>query len=676
MNAGAFNMQRFISLDDINRDNVDQLGLDWEFDDFVVRGRTHRGMESNPIVLDGVMYMTGPWNVVYALDAVTGKLLWKYEPNVDGSYARNACCDVVNRGLAVLDGKIYIATLDGWLVAISQKTGEFLWKKDTFYERDKWDYSITGAPYVAGDKILVGNAGADMGARGYVSAYDANDGSLAWRFWVVPGDPEIEPDETPDVTMARKTWPGDSYWELGLGGNAWDSMAYDPETNIAYIGTGNGSPHPQWARSKNGGSGYDNLFLSSIVAVDANTGRRLWHYQTTPGDSWDYTATSPLVFADIEIDGKMRKVIMQTPKNGFFYVLDRQTGDLLRADAFANVTWTSGIDLKTGRPAYSESSDYSKSAKIVWPSLAGAHAWSPISFSPRTGLMYLSVTESPARYEMNETKTEYLDGTHFHTREQFPPFNNPGDEELLKGKPDPTPYANLKAWDPVAGRAAWVSAELPFLSGGTLVTGDLLFHGASDGYLRVYDALNGEVLKELNIGTSMMSAPISYKIDGVQYVAVTAGAGGPRGSSFSPNEAAGIYENYERLLVFKLNNKEVILPPKRVALVLPAMPEKIEASAETLESGEHLFALHCQRCHRMGGAVANYPNLWSLNSGTIAAFEAIVGQGAMEYSGMANFSDVLSPEDIAAIKAFIVNDTIVKRTESTKAGASSNTAYH
>ena len=332
----TFEEARFSPLTQIAEANVSTLGLAWEFSDFVVRGRTHRGNEASPLVADGVMYLSGPWSVVYALDARNGRLLWKYDPEVDGQWIRRACCDAVNKGVALWQGRVYVATLDGHLIALDAKTGTPVWKVDTFVDRVAMNYASTGAPRIAGNLVVIGNAGAEMGARGYVSAYDLGSGKLAWRFYTVPGDPAKGPDESPDVTAARKTWSKDSRWDLGGGGTAWDSMVYDPIGHLLYVGVGNGMPHPVWSRSPGGG---DNLYLSSIVALDAATGRMQWYYQTTPADSYDYTATQNMILADLDIGGTTRHVLMQAPKNGFFYVLDRATGKLLSANAYTRVTW-------------------------------------------------------------------------------------------------------------------------------------------------------------------------------------------------------------------------------------------------------------------------------------------------------------------------------------------------
>jgi quinohemoprotein ethanol dehydrogenase len=664
--------QRFSALGDINEQTVSRLGLAFEFKDFVVRGRTHRGMEATPLMIDGILYFSGPWGVAYAVDARNGKHLWTYDPEPDGQYARNACCDVVSRGVAVADGRVFTASLDGHLAAVDARTGKELWKTDTLYTR-KWNYSITGAPYVAGNYVLIGNAGADMGARGYVSAYEVASGKLAWRFWAVPGDPADGPDETPDVTFARKSWPKSTRWELGLGGNAWDAITYDPETNTAFLGIGNGGPHPAWLRATGEG---DQLFLSSIVAVDAATGRRKWHYQTTPGDSWDYTATSPMVLADLKIDGRLRKVIMQAPKNGFFYVLDRTTGELLRAAPYTRVNWASGIDPKTHRPILTGKGDYRNEPRIVWPSAAGGHAWTPMAFSPRTGLVYLPVYDAPMSFRADK-KAGFLPGSiNQATHSAFPPFTLAAEKAQLSGIEPPRFEGRLKAIDPISGAARWVSGPLPFINGGTLVVGDLVFQGAADGYLSAYDAASGKRVLHLFVGTSIMAAPITYALDDVQYIALLAGAGGPQGSGFSPDVVASTRENYERLIVLRLDGAAIPIPPQRTAEAQQPMPAPIAASPTLMARGQQLYQQQCHRCHVLGGAVGNYPNLWNMPPEAIEAFDVIVAQGALRDAGMADFSDTLTPGDIAALKAFIINDTIEKRKNGSGAGAQHRDASH
>jgi quinohemoprotein ethanol dehydrogenase len=651
----------------IDASNVATLGLAWEFDDFVVRGRTHRGVEASPLMVDGVLYFSGPWSVVYAVAAGSGKLLWKYDPGVDGQWARRACCDVVNRGVALWQGRVYVATLDGYLVALDAKSGQQLWRVDTFTDRVTMNYSSTGAPRIAGRNVVIGNAGAEFGARGYVTAYDLESGKLAWRFYTVPGDPKKGLDESPDITLARRTWSENSRWDLGGGGTVWDSMVYDRDLGLLYIGVGNGGPHPVWSRSPGGG---DNLFLSSIVALDAASGKMRWYYQTTPGDSWDFTATQNIILADLPIGGRVRPVLMQAPKNGFFYVLDRRTGQLLSADPYTTVTWAKKVDLGTGRVVPAEQGDYSKVRKLIWPSQAGGHNWMPMSYSMTSHLVYIPVLDTPMIFGM-------VPGEAVHFRSgannegdsvAVPPFG-PEDSATLQGQPTPTYQSVLKAWDPIRGKAVWQTAPLPFWSGGVLSTATgLVFQGAADGTLTAYDGATGRKLLSLDTGTGIMAAPISYELDGVQYLAVLAGFGGSMNAVGFPSGSAALkYENSERLLVFKLGGREVPLPPLRKRDI-QALPAPMAADAATRAHGLELFVSRCAACHgfrnrAFAGAANGYPDLWNLPPGTHAAFEAIVLQGALAQAGMPSFSDALSAADVQAIQAFIVGDEIEMRTQ-------------
>ncbi len=645
----------FTPLDGINAGNVDQLGLAFEFTDFLIRGRTHYAPQSTPVMMDGKLFFSGPWGEAYAIDARTGEQVWMFDTDADGQYALNTCCGVVNRGIAIADGKVFVGALDGYLYALDMNTGEQVWKVDTFYDRH-WNYSSTGAPQIAGDVVMIGNAGAEMGARGYVTAYDIETGEQEWRFWAVPGDPKDGPDETPEVTLARETWPEDSYWHLGLGGTAWNGLAYDPETDTAYLGFGNGGPHPAWKRSASGKI-TDQLFLTSIVAVNAKTGRMKWYYQQTPGDSWDFTATAPMVLADMEIDGENRKVLMQAPKNGMFYVLDRETGELLRADPYTRINWNKGVDMETGRPIMNPDVIYKDDPVLIWPSGAGGHGWQPMAFSPRTGLVYIPVYETGMQTKA-EGDAVFKPGYNNQLAEgTFPPFS----EEALAGREQSSFEGRLKAWDPKTGEARWMSEPLTFINGGTMVAGDLVFQGTAAGYLDAYDAASGEQVAHIFIGTVMMAAPMTYELDGEQYLAILAGAGGPQGGFFAPDVVGSQYENYQRLIVLKLDGKEIPLPPKRTAAEQSPMPSPIRVSNSTFEHGRELYLEHCSRCHVMGGAVSVYPDLWNMQPATINAFDAIVANGALAYGGMGNFSAQLSDREIAAIKAFVVNDIIARR---------------
>ncbi len=648
----------------IDASNASKLGVAWEFDGFVVRGRTHRGVEATPIVVDGVMYTTGPWSVVYALDAKTGKLLWQYDPEVDGQFARRTCCDAVNRGVAVADGVVYVATLDGYLAAVDAKTGKEMWKVDTITDRSR-SYAITGAPRVAGNVVVIGNGGAEMGVRGYVTALDRKTGKLAWRFFIVPGDPAKGPDEHPEVTEARKTWDPKSRWDLGGGGTAWDSIVYDPDTNIVYIGTGNGSPHPAWSRSPAGG---DNLYLSSIVALDADSGRKKWHYQTTPQDSWDYTATQNMILADIKIGDRPRKVIMQAPKNGFFYVLDRVTGELLSAEKYTIVTWADRVDLKTGRPVFTAQSDYRNGEKLVWPSEAGGHNWPPMAYNAGTGLVYIPVLEAPMTFKT--APQPYRD----YSIVQGVQTSLPGLLEMFgleappvpKGQPKPKFEQVLKAWDPVKQKLVWSSKVMPFWSGGVMTTANgLVIQGSADGYLTVYDGRDGKILHRINIGTGIMAAPMTYEIDGTQYLAVAAGFGGAMNGGYLPGWAAAERENGARLLVFKLNGaSQPALPPLLAKTPLVPAPAKYRGTPAQVARGEQLYTRYCARCHGGADLPGGYPNLWTMTPETHDAFMQIVREGAFAQAGMAAFGDVLSEQDARDIHAYIAGPIAKSKPES------------
>ena len=398
----TYGEQRFSPLTKVSTDTVGGLGLAWTYE-----MRTNRGASGTPLVVDGVMYVTSAWSLVYALDAVTGQERWVYDPKVDRAVGAKACCDVVNRGVAVSDGKVFVGVIDGRLVALDAKNGSVVWETITVDQSQP--YTITGAPRSANGLVYIGNGGAEYGVRGYVSAYDANSGKLAWRFYTVPGDPSKGADgaaSDPILSKAAATWNG-QWWKLGGGGTVWDAIVYDDDFKQVIIGVGNGSPWNQQHRSPGGG---DNWFLSSIVALDASTGAYKWHYQTTPGETWDYTATQPIILAEISIDGKMRKVAMQAPKNGFFYVVDRETGRLISAQPFLPmsptkstptgmpVSWAYAVDPATGRPVENPEARYRGGAALVRPGPAGAHNWHPMSFSPQTGLVYLPAQDMAFPY--------------------------------------------------------------------------------------------------------------------------------------------------------------------------------------------------------------------------------------------------------------------------------------
>jgi quinohemoprotein ethanol dehydrogenase len=472
----TYGEQRFSPLTEIAASNVSELGLAWYGD-----LRVSRAQESTPIYVDGVLYVTTAWSNVKAYDARTGNELWNFDADVPGEWGSRACCDVVNRGVAVWNGRVYVGTLDGRLVALDAATGQPVWSADTLVRRDI-AYTITGAPRVVKGKVIIGNGGAEYGVRGYVSAYDAASGDLVWRWFTVPGDPSLG-FENETLAAAARTWNGE-WWRLGGGGTVWDSIAYDPELDLLFVGTGNGSPWNRALRSPGGG---DNLFLSSIVALRPDDGSYVWHYQTTPGESWDYTATQPIVVADLVLDGSERRVVMQAPKNGFFYVLDAATGRLLSADKFAAVNWASGVDLATGRPIENPAARYEETGRPValQPSSAGAHNWHPMAYSPVTGLVYLSASDNALVYAPDRN---------FNPN---PRVSNLGIDLAAGAQLGPNALADLPrgtytlAWDPVAKREVWRAAGP---AAGMLATAGGLVFGGKDRRLVAYDAADGREL--------------------------------------------------------------------------------------------------------------------------------------------------------------------------------------
>jgi quinohemoprotein ethanol dehydrogenase len=632
----TYDEQRYSPLARIHAGNVGALGLAWSY-----ATGTKRGLEATPIVVDGVMYATGSWSVVFALDAASGRELWRYDPQVPRAKGRNACCDVVNRGVAVWKGRVYVGTIDGRLVALDAARGERVWEVHTV--DPSRPYTITGAPRVVKDRVIIGNGGGELGVRGYFSAYDAATGALLWRFYTVPGDPS-RPYEHEELAAAAATWSKDTLWEVGLGGTVWDSMAYDPELDLLYVGTGNSTPYNRELRSPGGG---DNLFLASILAVRPDTGRLVWHYQTTPGEYWDYTATQHIVLAELAIDGRARKVLMQAPKNGFFYVLDRATGELLSADAYVPVSWATHVDAKTGRPVERRQAHWAKRPRMVSPAPQGGHNWHPMAFSPRTGLVYVPTIDAvypfyPAR------EFRYLPNA-MNTGEDYPALAE-GIEGVLSALRFCSP-THLTAWDPVARRAAWRVSYDHALPAGVLATaGDLVFHGGGDGVLRAYRAADGEALWESRAGVAIVAAPVSYEVNGEQYVAVLAGLGG----SFGLHNTVIDYVNDGRVLAWKLGGAA---PMPRVeprpAPRVDAPPG--DAPAQTISRGRDLYATHCLRCH--GANARSSGVLPDLRHSTRAVHEQwldIVLGGTYLDRGMASFADLLDRDEAEAIHAYVI----------------------
>jgi len=644
----TFSEQRFSPLASIDQSNIRRLGLAWAW-----QPGTTRGMEATPLVIDGIMYATGEWSRVYALDAKTGRPLWSYDPKVPGAKGRDACCDVVNRGVAAWEGRLYLGALDGRLICLDAATGKLVWEKQTTDPGRA--YTITGAPRVVKGKVIIGNGGAEFGVRGYFGAYDAVTGDLLWRFYTVPASHD-GPFENPELVAAAKTWSKDSAWDSGLGGTVWDSMAYDSELDLLYVGVGNASVYNREQRSPGGG---DNLYVSSILAVDPDDGRMAWYYQTTPGDQWDYTATQHIVLADLMLarrakDGspagapELRKVLMQAPKNGFFYVLDRTTGELLSADPYIELSWATGVDMTTGRPIERHEATWSQDHARVTPGIPGGHNWHPMAFSPHSGLVYIPTFESVYDYTP-DPGFKWRPG-YINTSESWS-----GVAAQLEGVEDflaQNATTQLTAWDPVARRQTWQVNLGQGIPAGVLATaGGLVFQGTTWGRLKAYAAESGAELWDGQTDTGIIAPPISYEIDGEQYIAVVAGLGGSQGGHFIRFRNA----NPGRILAFKLGAHGK-LPP------MPAPPDKpvsapvIEASADTLERGRSLYAYHCTRCHGIGVHSSGlYPDLRHAAPEVFASWNEIVLGGTFASRGMASFADVLSEEDAMVIRAYVAS---------------------
>jgi len=634
--------ERHSPLDQINTSNVDQIGLSWSFET-----GTNRGHETTPIVKDGVMFITAPWSVVHALDAKTGDLLWTHDPKVERAWANNACCDVVNRGVALYENSIFFGTIDGRLISLDKDTGTENWSILTIDKSRP--YTITGAPRIVKGNVIIGNGGGEFGVRGYVTAYDVDSGEELWRFYTVPGNPN-EPFESPEMEIAAKTWSGGKWWEYGGGGTVWDSMAYDPALDTLYIGTGNGSPWNRYVRSPGGG---DNLYLSSIVALDPDTGDYKWHYQTTPGDSWDYTATQHMILADLEINGQMRKVIMQAPKNGFFYVIDRTNGELISAENYVPINWATHVDMETGRPVENPANNYFDTPALTTPGPLGGHNWQPMAFNPDTGLVYIPAQEMLFVYS-HDKDFKYNPKT-WNTGQQIEMTYLPKNPDEL-AMVDKATFGYLLAWDPVAQKEVWREQYQRPWSGGLLSTaGDLVLQGTSDGRFIAFDAASGEILWSVDTGQGIIAPPITYMIDEEQYIAVQVGYGGAYALAGAFPSANKNPAQNGRMLVFKLGGEEMSPPVQSIAKVNPVVPS-MTTDALTIARGEYEYHEHCQFCHGagvIGGGVI--PDLRYLDEVGHKTFLGVILGGMHSEKGMASFKDVLSLEQANQIQAYIIS---------------------
>lgn len=643
----TFDEQRFSPLDQITEENIQDLELAWYHD-----SGSKRGLEATPIVVDGMMFTSGAWSTVQAYNAKTGEQIWEYDPMVPKGWGKYACCDVVNRGVAVWKGKVYVGTIDGRLVALDAGTGEVAW--DVMTIDQSRPYTITGAPRVLKDMVIIGNGGAELGVRGYITAYDTETGEQRWRFYTVPGNPN-DPFESPAMEAAAKTWLGGKWWEVGGGGTVWDSMAYDPELNLLYIGVGNGSPWNRYIRSPGGG---DNLYLSSIVAINPDDGSLVWYYQTTPGDNWDYTATQHIILADLEINDELRKVAIQAPKNGFFYVIDRTDGSFISAEAYVPVNWASHVDPETGRPVETDASNYATEAKTVFPGPLGGHNWHPMTFNPQTGLVYIPALDLEFTYAQDNAfkhnPGEWNLGIAMAPEEPAPPATVEEQIEGLRGV-----QGRLLAWDPVTQKERWRVEHASAWNGGLLSTaGNLVFQGRSDGMFAAYAADSGELVWETEVHTGIIAAPVSYEIDGEQYIAVVAGWGGAFGTTAGVPRHKGNVLEEGRVLAFKLKGGAAMPPPAITHVNMEVPPEDVTGTPEQLFNGQQKYAQYCSICHGAGvTSGSQIPDLKYLAESGYARWDAVVLMGAYEGLGMPKFDHVLTEQDSADVKAFVAEAT-------------------
>lgn len=649
----SYDEQRFSPLQQVDTSNVSDLGVAWTYD-----LQTSRGVESTPIVVDGVMYVTSAWSVVYALDAATGDEIWVYDPEVDRAVGVDACCDVVNRGVAVWEGKIYVGATDGRLIALDAATGEEVWSTQTTDKSQP--YTITGAPRIVDGRVFIGNGGAELGVRGYISAYNATSGKMEWRFYTVP-NPNKQPDNAASDSafenVGNVSWGDDGQWTTdGGGGTVWDSIIYDQVNDLLIFGVGNGSPWNQKVRDP---SMKDNLFLSSIVAVKPDTGEYVWHFQTTPGDNWDYTATQSLILADIELDGSSRRVVMQAPKNGYFYVLDAATGEFISGNNYVPQNWTSGLD-EEGRPIELAEARYGAEPYMIFPGPLGGHNWHPMAFSPDTGLAYIPAQEIPLMFQADanaltkpakwNTAMDFSAATPVVPDDALFDFLRAG----LKGR--------LVAWDPETQTEKWSHEHNNAWNGGVLTTaGGLVFQGQLEGAFAAYNAADGSQLWEYDVKSGAASGPATYEIDGEQYVTITTGWG----SAYALAAGGFAYDeilppSVGKVVTFKLGATGAIADPQLPDIERVAQTEAFGDDA-MLQNGLVQYARNCSVCH---GALALssgvLPDLrWSPLTADAEAWNDVVIKGSLAPAGMVSFAQQLTDEDAEAIRAYVVTQAHV-----------------
>jgi len=637
----TYKEQRFSQLTQITPENADQLGLAWsrQIGDYNMR------MSGTPLVVDGVMFVSNGWSVVYALDATNGEEIWRYDPEVDRSYIRLACCGPAhNRGVAIYQGKVYVATFDGRLIAIDAATGQEVWDIDTWIPAGLGRFNITGAPRAAAGKVYIGQGSGESGhRRGYVTAYDAETGEVDWRFFLVPGDPS-KPFEHPEMELAAQTWGGE-WWKYGGGGTAWNSLVYDEEFNSLYIGVGNGAPWPREIRSPGGG---DDLFLSSVVSVDVETGRMNWYYQTTPGDNWDFSSAMDMTLGEIELNGEERKVLLQAPKNGFFYVINREDGELLRAPAYTDgITWATHVDMETGRPVENPDVAYENNPQWILPANSGAHNWEPQSWDNELGLMYFYYHDIANFYSLDET---FVNTGVYEIRERGLSLGwgeGAYRRELIENAaPQPESKAFVGAFDPITGLYKWRQPLESIYNGGVLATTTgVLFQGEGTGDFVVRNTDDGEpIWKYRAPGTFRSTSVMSYQVGDTQYVA----------TMMNGNRTIDLGGT---VVVFKLDGTAT-LPVAEV--VRSEIPEQVDTdfSPEIVRQGDDLYHSLCASCHGGIGIPSEVaivaPDLRLMALDTHGEMRDIVLGGIRSQQGMPDFEEALNNEQLEAVRAFIV----------------------
>lgn len=639
----TYSEDHYSPLTQIDTSNVPRLNLAWSYDMDVLQRNDAQPLEAN-----GVLYVAAGLSIIHAFDVRTGKLLWRYDSVVTPVAKQKMRPSWGIRGLSLWGDKVIFGTQDGRLIALNAKSGKEVWSTQTLDQQD--ETTITGAPRVFNGKVVIGYAGAERSkVRGAVSAYDANTGKFLWRFWTVPGDPS-KGFENEAMEMAAKTWSGE-WWKYGGGGTVWNAMTYDPEFNRLYIGVGNGGPWNWKIRNPKGG---DALFLASIVALDADTGKYVWHHQQNPNEAWDYNASMDMPMATLTIDGKPRKVLMQAPKNGFYFVLDRQTGKLISAEKIGRADWAKGYDLKTGRPIENPDIRYEKGPIIMWPGTYGTHNWQPMSYSPKLGLAFIPTVKQADVYT-----DQGIDLKNWKPRKNV--FNSglgalPKDSKLRV--PVETFSSSLQAWDPVRQKQVWSIPNPGVINGGTMVTaGGLVFQGLLDGTLNAYDATNGKRLWKYFAGVAVLGAPITYEVDGKQYVSVVAGppSGSPASTLTMQAKFGWRYRDHpRRVLTFVLDGKTKLPETPPPGQEKPLLDKSFVVNPALAAEGDPLFNTRCRTCHgtnalASGGGPDLRASAMVLNKD---AFREVVSGGALLSRGMPQIDD-LSEHELETLRHFI-----------------------